>query len=233
MTMKRVSSVVAVLGVGGMLTACNIEQPSAGCVVQDSASWIAKYELKEGQPTCAKAAPAGELVGVFKFVNPENDTAKLTLRPAGLASRGTRDNGATTQQTAIGNLTTEPDANDFCSASQMSEATVNAVSSASEDATQIAYQYSNVKVYSHPRAPGTQLKADLTYTRDGCTAEYTVNAMWPARGCDPADPEPSHNCGTGSFINPDFDVVCDTTVKISADWPGTCVVRKPVPSFKE
>jgi hypothetical protein len=234
MTMKRVSSVMAVLGAGVMLAACSMEQPSAGCVVQDSASWIAKYELKTGQPTCAKAAPTGELVGVFKFVNPEDDTAKLTFRPDGLASRGARDSGESTLQTAIGNLSAEADAEDFCAVPQMSEAKVNAASEPNvEDATQISYKFANVKVYSHPRAPGTQFKADLTYTRDGCIAEYTVNAMWPARGCDPASADTSLNCGAGSLINPDFDVVCDTTVKISSKLPGTCVLKKSVPSFKE
>ena len=62
MTMKHISSVVAVLGIGSLLSACDVQQPSAGCVVQDSTSWIAKYDLKEGQPTCARPLPAGETI---------------------------------------------------------------------------------------------------------------------------------------------------------------------------
>jgi hypothetical protein len=234
MTMKRVSTVVAVLGAGVLVTACDIQQPSAGCVVQDSASWIAKYDLKAGQPTCAKPLPSGELVGVFKFRDPTKENSNiLTLRPAGLASRGARDAGDQINQTAIGSLAEEPDTNDFCKAADLGVASVSAVSSSSEDATQISYKFTNVNVYSAPRAPGTQMQADLSFTRDGCTAEYTMRAMWPARPCDPDDAEPSHNCGAGSLINPDLDVVCDTTVKISADWPGTCVLKGQVPSFKQ
>jgi hypothetical protein len=227
MTMKLVSSIALVIGAGSMLAACNIQQPTAGCIVQDSASWIATYTKKEGQPTCAKPAPVGELVGVFKFSDPEKENSNLlTLRPAGLASRGARDPGDTTLQTASGALPSEPDSEFFCTAAAMSDASVTAASSSTEDATQITYKFSKVQVYSNPRAPGTQMKADLAYTRDGCTAEYQMNAMWPAIACDPADTDPAHNCGPGSFINPDFKVKCHETLKI-------CVLDGEVPAFKE
>ncbi|WP_239014469.1 hypothetical protein [Archangium violaceum] len=225
--MKRVSTVVAVLGAGLLVTACDIEQPSAGCVVQDSINWIARYDLKEGQPTCVRPLPPGELVGVFKYRDPNKENSNvLALRPAGLASRGARDTSSDqSKQTAIGSLGSEVDANDFCKAETLSEASVAAASSDTEDATQISYKFSNVEVYSAPRAPGTQLRADLTYTRDGCTAEYEVHAMWPARPCDPAHPEePALNCGKGSLINPDMAVTCHPTLKL-------CVLAKDVPSF--
>ncbi|WNG49912.1 hypothetical protein F0U60_41685 [Archangium minus] len=225
MTMKRVSTVVAVLGAGLLVTACDIEQPSAGCVVQDSTSWIARYDVKEGQPTCAQPPPAGELVGVFKYRDPnKEDSNVLAMRPAGLASRGSRDPGDQKQQTAVGSLGSEVDANDFCKAASLSEASVAAASSATEDATQISYKFSNVEVYTAPRAPGTQLRADLSYTRDGCTTEVKVHAMWPAIGCTPGDADPAHNCGKGSKINPDMAVTCHPTLKI-------CVPAKDVPSF--
>jgi hypothetical protein len=253
MTTKLVSSMALILGTGAVLAGCDIQQPSAGCIVQDSASWATTYEVKENQPTCATPPPVGELVGVYKFTTPEKENSTLlTLRPQGLASRGGRD--TTTEpsaQTAIGALAEEPDAEFFCSAPTMSEAMVDTRASTSGDKTLINYAFSNVKVYSNPAAPGTQLKADLTYTRDGCAAQYSVNSMWPARGCDMAEMEkpeaqrdPAALCGAGSLINPEFDVRCEMRMPnlvvrtFDADgnpifWPGTCVLAKPVPSFKE
>lgn len=226
MTMKRVSTVVAVLGAGLLVTACDIEQPSAGCVVQDSQSWIARYDVVGGDETCARPPPAGERIGVFKYRDPnKEDSNVLALRPEGLASRGDRDDvSSQSQQTAVGHLGSEPDANDFCKAETLSEASVSAESTDKEDATQISYKFSNVEVYSAPRAPGTQLRADLTYVRDGCTKQIKVHAMWPAVGCTPGSSEPALNCGEGSHINPDMAVTCHPTLKY-------CVPAKDVPSF--
>lgn len=230
MTMKHISTVVAVLGLGSLLSGCDVQQPSAGCVVQDSASWIAKYDLKEGQPACAKPLAAGETVGVFKYTDPmQANSTIIALRPNGLASRGSRDPGDQRNQTAVGSLGEQPDENDFCTATELGEATVTAAPKTTapvEDETRISYKFKDVKVYTNPRAPGTQLKADLTYTRDGCTAEYAVRAMWPAIACDPEDEDPAHNCGPGSFINPDMAVTCDPVLHI-------CVPAKEIPSFKE
>jgi len=233
MTMKLVSSMALILSTGALLAGCDIQQPSAGCIVQDSTSWIATYSIKENQPTCPTTLPVGETVGVFKFTDPnkENSTI-LTLRPNGLASRAPRDPGDPSLQTAKGALSAEPDTEHFCTAATLSDAMVDTTASATGDKTQIMYKFSNVKVYSHPRAPGTQLKADVTYTRDACTAEYKMNAMWPARPCDPdelAKPENERDlsvlCGPGSFINPDFKVKCHETLHI-------CVLDGDVPAFK-
>jgi hypothetical protein len=235
MTMKLVSSMALILGTGALLTACDIEQPSAGCIVQDSTSWIATYTIKENQPTCATTLPAGETVGVFKFTDPSkpDSTPLLTLRPNGLASRATRDPGDPANQTARGSLSAEPDSEYFCTAQTMSEATVDTTTSTTGDKTQIKYAFSNVQVYSHPAAPGTQMRADVTYTRDACTAVYKMNAMWPARPCDPdelAKPENERDlsllCGPGSLINPDFKVKCHEDLHI-------CVVDGDVPAFKK
>ena len=45
-----------------------------------------------------------------------------------------------------------------------------------EPAVSIRYEFSNVRVYTTASAIGTQLSADLTYTKDGCTATYRVAA---------------------------------------------------------
>lgn len=226
-----VSVTAAVLGAGALLAGCNFEQPSAGCIVQDAsfANWYAKYDLKEGQnlsSECLAKSIKGENVGVFKFTDPEKaGSAVLTIRPQGLYSRATRDPGDPYAQNAVGKLADEPDATNFCAANDFSLATVNAAESSSEAATSISYQFSGVKVYAAPAAPGTQLSGDLTYTRDGCTIEYKVRAIWPSVACNPDSSNPAENCGDGSGINPEFAVTCDPELK-------RCVPVKEIPSLK-
>jgi hypothetical protein len=247
---KNIVSVAAtLLGAGALLTGCNFDQPRAGCIVQDSPSWIAKYDLKEGQsiPTGCTAAPKGELIGVFKFTDPLDATkSSLTIRPAGLAARAGRDpvdvieeDGVERNpQNAQGKLADEPDSQDFCLANNFKEARVDTrTPTATERLTTITYQYNNVKVYSAPNVPGTQLTGDFSYTRtyDGvtCTLEYNMNAIWPAVPCKSTSDRPSENCGEGSGVNPDFDVVCSTDIVVAAGFDGTCIAAKPIPSLKE
>jgi predicted small secreted protein len=232
MIKKIVSVTVAVLSAGALLTGCNFEQPGAGCIVQDAsfANWYAKYDLKEGQnlsPACQALVVKGERWGVFKFTDPEKpNSSVLTIRPIGLYSRASRDPGDPYLQNAVGKLAEEPDASNFCAATDFSLATVNASAAGTTPATSISYQFSNVRVYADPRAPGTQIGGDLTYTRDGCTIQLGVRALWPEVPCDP-DPSvtnPAEKCGEGSGINPEFAVVCDEAL-------NRCVPAKEIPSL--
>lgn len=229
-----VSVTAAVLSAGVLVTGCNFEQPTAGCIVQDAsfATWYAKYDLKEGQTLseeCQDLVVAGEQWGVFKFTDPEKpNSSVLTIRPQGLYSRASRDPGDPYLQTAVGKLAEEPDAANFCAATDFSLANVNAgpkTTDPTEDATTISYQFSNVKVYAAPDAPGTQIGGDLTYTRDGCSIQLGVRAIWPATPCDPESTNPRDNCGEGSGINPNFAVTCDEDL-------GICVPAKEIPSIK-
>jgi hypothetical protein len=233
MTKNIVSVAAALLGAGVLVTGCNFDQPEAGCIVQDAsfANWYAKYDLKTDEPIvagCESTLLKGEPLGVFKFVNPEQaGEAKLTIRPFGLGSRATRDPGDPYLQTAIGSLADDP-VDSFCAATDFSEASVNAgpkTSAPPEAATTISYRFENVRVYSAPRAPGTQLKGELTYTRDGCTSKYFVRAIWPSVSCDPTSNVPADNCGEGSGVNPDFNVKCDEELK-------RCVPVGDIPAFK-
>jgi hypothetical protein len=229
-----VSVTAAVLSAGVLVTGCDFEQPNAGCIVQDAsfANWYAKYDLKEGQnlsTECQALVVKGEIWGVFKFTDPEKaNSSVLTIRPQNLWTRATRDPGDPSLQTATGKLAEEPDAANFCGATDFSLASVNAgpkTTNPPEAATNITYQFSNVKVYAAPDAPGTQIGGDLTYTRDGCTIELGVRAMWPAVGCDPESTNPADLCGEGSGINPVFAVTCDEDL-------GVCVPAKAIPSLK-
>jgi hypothetical protein len=92
---KRIATAVAILG-AGFVSGCAIEQPSAGCIVQDAtdAPWQAAYILKnpaDASKSCGQLQ--GEAIGVFKFVNPypekhpEAPKARLAIRPEGTAGR--------------------------------------------------------------------------------------------------------------------------------------------------
>lgn len=226
-----VSVTAAVLSAGVLVTGCDFEQPNAGCIVQDAsfANWYAKYDLKEGQnlsTECQAKVVKGEIWGVFKFTDPEKpNSAVLTIRPFGLYSRASRDPGDPYLQNAVGKLADEPDAANFCAATDFSLATVNASATQTAPATSISYQFSNVKVYAAPDAPGTQIGGDLTYTQDGCTIQLGVRAMWPSVPCDPESTNPAENCGEGSGINPIFAVTCDEALH-------RCVPAKDIPSLK-
>lgn len=89
---KRILSAVALLGAAGIISGCSIEQPSAGCIVQDG-TFQAYYILKSGDATKSCGQLKGEALGVFKYVNPYPDqhpgvpVSRLAIRPEGTASR--------------------------------------------------------------------------------------------------------------------------------------------------
>jgi hypothetical protein len=231
MTKKIFSATAVLIGAGSLLMGCSFEQPSAGCIVQDSSNWQAFYELDPGSVTtaCANSAATkiqGERLGIFKFVDPNNRSdIKLVIRAEDLANRAPRDQGSPYEQNAVGQMTSTPDAEDFCTATGFSASKVNdpGVTNPTTGAqttapTQISYQFDRMSVFAAPNAPGTQARGELTYTKDGCTAKYKVLAIWPRVGCDPEEakketPDPVHNCGEGSGANPDFNLVCHPTLK--------------------
>lgn len=238
---KSILSTMVTLAVAGSVTACDVEQPDPGCVVQDAsfATWWAKFDAVD-QPTgtCADFEPlVGDELGVWKFSNPKAEpepTSILVLRPLSLAALGQFDTDSTPEGfdklQATASLSTGKDADQFCTSGEFSVASVTADQGDYAAAPQtITYQFKNVKVYSAPSAPGTQMTGELTYTNNGCTANYVMRAVWPATWCDPTlDPNDEANaastCGAGSGINPDFDLVCDAT--------EYCTPAKAIPSFK-
>lgn len=247
MTKKIVSAIAVLIGAGSLMAGCSFEQPSAGCISQDATNWQAHYVIDEASITadaasgktaeqCAPTLKAlqGETLGVFKYVDPNNRSdAKLAIRPNGLASRAGRDPGDPYASNAVGKMTTEPDSNDFCTASGFNTAVVNdpgreanpTTGTTAIAATKISYKFENVAVYAAPNAPGTQLKGELEYTRDGCTAKYKVAGVWPSTACVPGSEKPKENCGEGSGANPDLALECHATLKV-------CVPAKEIPSFK-
>jgi hypothetical protein len=249
MTKNILNAALVLLSAGSLLTGCDFEQPEAPCFVQDATNWYAKYDPVDeprdaNGAACAVSAPLGERIGVYKFTDPDDlSKSLLTIRPNGTAALGARDTGDSKLQTAVGSLAAEPDADDFCAATGFSAATADAPATASAPANNIRYEFSNVRVYSAPQAPGTQLTGELKYTRNGCTSTYVVRALWPAEPCIVGanrDTDPADACGNGSGLNPDFDAECmafPTGVAPNcgsldpATQTGCCVPKKAIPSF--
>jgi len=207
---KRITTAVAILGVAGVFSGCDLEQPSAGCQVQDAtdAPWQAAYFLKnpaDAARSCGKLK--GEAIGVFKYLNPENGLSRLAIRPEGAASLvsfevedaegNVEEKERTDPKSATSlseSLTNKPDATGLCDAAGFAPATVNAravtviADGVEEDipAQSVSYAYDSVQVYSAPSAPGTQLKGTFRYSdgAGGEACEYTMIALWPQVTCD-------------------------------------------------
>lgn len=254
---KRIASVVAVLATAGLLSGCG-KQPSAGCIVQDS-TWIAKYNLTNGA-TGSCAQQPGDLLGVYKFVNPNaseaernaGTAARLAIRPSAAAALTVatfRQPGATANTTVLrrdpsgaviapqsatslsATFDNASDAEGFCAAGGFPTQVIDAAevkNSAGETAvpaTRVEYTFKNIQVFASPSAPGTQMRGNLTFKDNACTAEYEVWALWPPVSCTPGSTVPADSCGEGSGLNPDFDVVCDEVLE-------ECVPARRPPSFK-
>ncbi|QSQ17980.1 hypothetical protein [Myxococcus landrumensis] len=241
MTKNILNAALVFVGAASVLTGCNFDQPEAPCFVQDHVSWVARYDPVDDPKQAdgsactnvnGQKAPVAELVGVFKFTDPDNlGKSLLTIRPAGLANRGTQDPSPPSQQTASGAFATEPDANDFCAAPTMSQASVNTPTSGSTAGTSITYEYKNMEVYAAAATPGTQMRGELKYTRDNCVSTYAVRALWPALACDPTS---ATACGPGTTgLNPDFAAEC-LQVGLNAQGrpTGYCVPAKAIPSLR-
>ncbi|QSQ19738.1 hypothetical protein JY651_31190 [Pyxidicoccus parkwayensis] len=247
MTKNILKTVLAVVSMGSLMAGCNFDQPEAGCFVQDATNWYAKYDLvsepKRADGTaCTAQPPIGERLGIYKFVDPDHlDKPTLTIRPTGLVSLGARDSGDPSRQTATGQFSAEPDGDDFCGANNFTAATVEAAATSTAAATTVTYEFSNVRVYSAPSSPGTQMTGELKWTKDGCTSTYVVRALWPAAICIPGSTEAATSCGEGSGLNPDFAAECASPAapncgatgdQVAAGFTGCCIASKSIPSFK-
>jgi hypothetical protein len=95
-------------------------------------------------------------------------------------------------------------------------------------AVSVSYAWANVRAYVDPYVSGAEVSAVLQYTKNGCTANYKVLAVYPYVPCldknkQPSDlmcdpvphPEQGHPVGSGLK----FPVRCDGTL-------GFCVLDK-------
>ncbi|WP_223642126.1 hypothetical protein [Corallococcus sp. EGB] len=243
-------------GVASAVVAVNAcgRAPEAECVVARSVSnnstgsFAATYQLKPGQNpdrVCAQLKP--ESLGLQKFFSPDPaapDTvgvrsARLGQLLASFASRVTEESKASA--TAVGPFASPtPGADHFCSVPELTPTRLEVAASTADGggtlpAQDYGYTWSNLRIYNTPEIPGTQFTADLVYSENGCTAEYSVKGIWPVVKCQNSttklpddalcDPYPDYDAGRlrGSGINPLFPVKCDPDALI-------CVLTGEVPS---
>jgi hypothetical protein len=233
------------IGLGLLLSACSAEQQDPQCVVAravsdgSTGSFAATYSLKPGQDAslaCAQLQP--EPVGLQKYFNPDaaaKDSVGLRSARVGglLRTEAARVDTTQSQSNAVGTLETDaPGPDNFCEIPVLGTERVVLNAAGTKAAQDITYAWSGLRVYNTPDIPGTQFIADLRYTENGCTAEYTVRGIWPVVSCatnkmpdetkcDPYADPPTRLRGSG--INPSFPVKCDTKALI-------CVLTGEVPS---
>lgn len=236
------------LGTGAVLAvstlgACGTYQQDPQCVVAKG-TFATVYTLKEGQDAsqaCAQLKP--ERVGLEKYFSEDPsapDTVTMRTRKMGeeLAHKDTLlDPDAPSQPNSVGELMTDaPGEDNFCEVPTLTPARLESrYGGVSKAPVSLTYEWSKLRIYNTPEIPGTQFTAELRYSENGCTAEYTVKGIWPvvscATGgkpddskCDP-NPDPSVGRYRGSGINPTFPVKCDPVAFI-------CVLTGEVPSDK-
>lgn len=242
---------VSAVALAAVLSACNTEDPERQCSVAravsdgSTGSFAATFTLKEGSPdpdrlcTQLKAEP----VGLQKYFNQDPsapDTVAIrTDRMGRLRTQyAARIDAATAGAPyALGPLASEtPGPDNFCDVPELAPGRLEVPANETQPAQSFTYEWSGLRVYNTPEIPGTQFIADLRYTENGCTAEYTVRGIWPVVSCatggkpdeTKCDPYPDYNVGRlrGSGINPIFPVKCDPVALI-------CVLTGEVPSDKK
>jgi hypothetical protein len=144
----------------------------------------------------------------------------------------------------------EPESDDFCYLTEMDPARVRIpavkeyetadpndptgmtiITVPAAEAIDVTYEFSNVQVYMTVGSPGRQVAADLTYTKNKCTAKYKVAALFPQTWCSEVDATgtptgvPNDKLCTENPAFVDDAVRCDPMLLL-------CVLKHDVPSLK-
>ena len=221
---RIVATLVAMTAVAAYFGACNVPQPSAGCPVAHG-PYVFTYSLKSGTGTCSQLK--AEQVGMEKYNVPGTDNNTVAIQPEGLGNEiGTRDPiNPADKPYAIAKLASLPNADGFCAmeTATTSESFAQVLpddggTTPDLTARTVTYEWSNMKILANANIPGTVLSADLKYTENGCTAEYSAVGLWPPVKCatdDDCDPKPNLDAGRalGSGINPTLPVRCNMDTK--------------------
>jgi len=197
------------LSVGLLALGCS--QPEPRCSIARG-DFAATYTLLSSTGPCEPLR--GELLSVQAYTarrsvsdpRPDYDKSSMAIQPRSLTAllepaRGA-ENGEDKPYAMGAFATSRPASDDFCSVPSLSTARLRlpegaapvyaCTSAAPSPAVDIAYAFSNVRVYTTPGAYGTQFAGDLTYTNGACVAQYRVAALYPAVSCaaPPAPPAP-------------------------------------------
>jgi len=207
------SLLFAMLAAFASTAASCADQPPVKCTASASPG-AARFKLVSSTGDCTMVPLVqnnGEVVGVQTFVPPVSDPDAYALpnsvalqseEASLLAANGESvdppvvDANMMHHLYALGKFDDAfPDGNDICHISTMSKAELDLpVVPAHMDAdgnmvdeqppTHITYDWSNVRIVVNAESIGTQTFAELSYTRDACTAKFTVSILTPAVGCD-------------------------------------------------
>ena len=230
------------------LASCG-SQPKVHCTIA-RASFAVRYTLQSGSGPCSELT--GESLGAQAYVpnfyaKPgDGDNGAIAIQSVEMgtllangeaANPPVTDPDITHTLYGFGKFTSlTPDENQICSVPTLTEANLNLAEvpaqpgdmdagvapTDAQPAAAISYQWSNVRVRVSAAQTGLEWTGDVTYTRDGCSANFHAAAVSPAVSCDSgngtADPtlcdaQPNAAAGryTGSGINPDLAVVCEPT----------------------
>lgn len=263
--MKRTYGLQAgvMVALGALITSC--EQPKIHCTTGHgdfAVTYTLKPGSKRGEGDCDKLR-AG-IIGLEKY-NPskpgnreEQDLSRalLAIRAPEIGDIVALARKAVTPvdidssaANSLGDFTSvDPDENNICAVPSLSAAELKVPEfqyeisgdppeTGTQPATEIRYEWSNVRVFVTPEHPGTLMAADLEYTKDGCSASYSVVGVWPVASCD-ADgdegdavdvalcdsraEEQADDGIPGSGLNPDLDgqITCEPTTAL-------CVLKAP------
>jgi hypothetical protein len=146
---------------------------------------------------------------------------------------------------ALGNFkTADPGPDDFCevpsfepSVQELGPVDAGPDGGGGKPAVSLKYEWKNVRFYVTAAQAGVQMIGDLFYTKDGCTAQYKVTALYPSTSCsvnvdDAGTKGPSQELclppdldkgRRGSAINSDVATYCDPELLL-------CVLARDPPS---
>ena len=217
---------LSVMSSFGLLALSACDQPAPKCSIARGA-FAAHYTLVSGTGDCATLVGEQIAVDVYyqpiskKDPQPDLDHTFVAFQPDSLSgaiagAAGLAEPNAEDHPYAFGPfVNTDPSA-DFCLVTAPSTARVRlpaiaeqtdmCTTTPAQPAVDISYTWSNVKVYVTPSAYGTQFSADLMYSKDGCTAQYKMTAVYPAVSCGvdttAAPPSPATDPDAGDAARP-------------------------------
>jgi hypothetical protein len=254
MSARRLAVMIVFAG-AFVLSGCP-EDPELRCIVARG-PFAATYTLVpgsvQGAGDCQQFVVPGDLLGVEQYfgVTPEKkqDLDRVTLAIQAL-EMGVKagERGADPKEHklyALGSFVSPTPSGNFCTVKTMTPAQLDLAAvppdagsagagpdaGPGDPALSMKYEWSDVRVLVKPSAPGQAFAANLTLTRDGCTAKYRVNAVYYPAGYPPSHArctivddagnatgpnnamcspkgDPDAGIPSGSGINPDFPVTC-------------------------
>lgn len=233
--LRRPCLLLLVVGVAAML-GVSCSQRAVPCSVGRAVPYAAKYKQIGVEGVCddvPAAALAGDQIGLTAYNAvgegglPDTSQVSIAIRttflggPVAAASdRGVTDDADGHAVAAVGAFDADvPDSDGLCTAPALTKTEQNLpalpedldAELEAQDPVDVSEVWSDVAVYVDASALGTQMKGTYAVTQGGCTATYSVMAVYPATSCEGEDGAADDAAcqAVEAGISPDFPVVCD------------------------